>query len=600
MKQNKNEHKLSFREAEFAVDTRKDGELEVKELKVSVSSEVPYFRGEIWDSESKSWVPGYEVLGHEASEVDFGRMKDGLVIQDTHWGDQVGLMKDIEIKDGKLTGSIIFGCGERSQEIKKDAEAGIRRNMSVGYRILEITKVGKAEDGYPIFRATKWQPYEASFVNVPADTNVGVERSIDIHNGEEGSSTAEIKEQTNMDPVVTPPAVGVTANEVREIVKEGLESIRAEIAKKPEMPATRVAPFDESETRTIEKSYNILNVIRALAGEKNVDVGFERECSEQIGKVTGKSARGFFIPDVALRVVTGKTNVANAVVGAGANIVDKTIMHENFIDALVAKTVLGGLGVQTLSGLVGDIALPKASALSAGWITNEDTAAGNVNTTFAQVQGTPHTIAANTVLSRKLMLQTSGSVQAIVTKLLIESLARGIEAAAFDGAGTAGAPLGLSATTGVGSVTMTAGAPKKENLVAFWETVLGNNAAGSFAFVGSPAVKAALCKVLDYFGIDKTGAKATADVVAGIGGGYLCSKDSKVEGYDYVMSGLCHSKKLYFGAWNELMLAFWSGIDLTVDPYTFSSKGAVQLTAFQDCDVLVRNPGAFAIGTVLS
>ena len=180
-------------------------------------------------------------------------------------------------------------------------------------------------------------------------------------------------------------------------------------------------------------------------------------------------------------------------------------------------------------------------------------------------------------------------------------IARGVESAAFDGTGSSGQPTGLSSTANVGSVSMTADSPKKEDLVEFWEKVYSANAAGAnMKYIGSPAVKALLCKTLDYFGINASGAKATSSVVGGIGADYLCTREGKVEGYDFLMSGLCNSKKLYFGDWSQLVLAFWSGVDLTVDPYTLSTKGAVRLVAFQDCDVLVRHPQAFAIGTALS
>ena len=168
-----------FREAEIEIETRaaEDGKTETL-VRATVSSETPYPRT-MWDEENKAWVRGHEVLGHTKGEIDDSRMKDGLVIQDTHWGDQIGIIRKPELKDGKLGGVIEFGCGERAQEIAKDAAAGIRRNMSVGYIVKEYKKDGKADDGLPIFRVTKWMPYEASFVNVPADTNIGVGRVAD-------------------------------------------------------------------------------------------------------------------------------------------------------------------------------------------------------------------------------------------------------------------------------------------------------------------------------------------------------------------------------------------------------------------------------------
>ena len=232
---------LTYREADFTVETREDGDTKSQQLRVSVSSETPYLRV-IWDPDTRKWVDAYEVLGHKEGEVDTRRMRDGLVIQDTHWGDQVGIMRTPEIKDGKLGGVVEFGSGERSQEIMRDALAGIRRNMSVGYRVLKFKREGTAEDGYPIFRAVKWQPYEASFVNVPADTEVGVGRSEDVGK-EPGETEAEAptattqRNETMGEPKVeTPVAAGVTADEVRSIVKESVDALRADLTKKPEMP----------------------------------------------------------------------------------------------------------------------------------------------------------------------------------------------------------------------------------------------------------------------------------------------------------------------------------------------------------------------------
>jgi HK97 family phage major capsid protein len=568
---------LTFREADFDVNVRKDGETEVSEIRVSVSSELPYPR-ELWDAEKRAYVRGYEVLGHGDGEIDFGRMKDGLVIQDTHWGDQVGLMKDIEVKDGKLTGNIIFGCGERSQEIMKDALAGIRRNMSVGYRVFEFKKDGTAEDGLPIFRAVKWQPYEASFVNVPADTDVGVGRSLETTGEEETPATTE--RSSEMEKPVETPAAGVTADEVREIVKEGIESIRSEIAKKPEMPeARRGAQFDEAESEKVVKRHNIMNVIRSMVNPaEKVDIGFEREVSDEIAKQNRRSAKGIFVPDVVLARAFDKGNTAGALVGTDT-------LFGSMIEALVAETVLGKAGVTVLDGLVGDIAIPKGAAATAYWVSTEGGDATEVNINIGQVPGTPKTVGAYTDITRKLLNQSGVSAQGFVVDALRSALGRAIEAAAFTGTGAGGQPKGLD-NADIQAVTMTAGAPTKANMVEFWSKLAASNVNGNKYFIGSPAVKALLA--------------STYNVVDGTTNGkYLC-EDGKVEGYEFLMSNLCGGKKLYFGDFSQLVLAFWSGIDLTVDTSSLSKSGGVRIVAFQDCDVLVRHPEAFAAGTVLA
>jgi len=46
-----------------------------------------------------------------------------------------------------------------------------------------------------------------------------------------------------------------------------------------------------------------------------------------------------------------------------------------------------------------------------------------------------------------------------------------------------------------------------------------------------------------------------------------------------------------------LIAAFWSGLDITVDPYAMSKSGSVRIVALQDVDFGVKQPTAFCLGT---
>lgn len=630
-----------FREAEIVAETRDagDGKTEVV-VRATVSSETPYPR-QMWDEENKAWVRGHEVLGHAKGEIDESRMKDGLVIQDTHWGDQIGIIRKPELKDGKLGGVIEFGCGERAQEIARDAAAGIRRNMSVGYIVREYKKVGKAEDGLPIFRVTKWTPYEASFVNVPADTNIGVGRVADTTDeGSEDAVRAAVVEPSAVKPkekemdaktiaalmakaerahmkaadVSAMIEAGKTETEIANEIAERACAYADELAKKPatpEAPKTKTA-IDDGNAPAIgkgERKYNLVNVVRAMVaaheGKIGPDVGFEREVSDEIGKRSGKKSEGgFFVPSSAL-LGSRAFDKANA---AAALVATDTLFGE-FIEALVADTVLGAAGVRTLAGLVGDVTIPKSGSATAYWVTTEGGNASETTPNIGQVGATPHTVGAYTDITRKLLMQSGIGAQTLIADLLREAIGRAIEAAVFSGTGANGQPLGLdnwSETIGgdtfaIPTVSMTAGSPTHDNLVDFWQKVYTANAArGSLKYIGSPAVKALLCKTRDYTPFNNTGAKASSGVVGAVGSEYLCTKDGKVEGYDFLMSNLCNAKKLYFGDWSQIMLTFWSGIDLTVDTSSLSKSGGVRVVALQDCDLVVRHREAFAIGTAIA
>ena len=57
-------------------------------------------------------------------------------------------------------------------------------------------------------------------------------------------------------------------------------------------------------------------------------------------------------------------------------------------------------------------------------------------------------------------------------------------------------------------------------------------------------------------------------------------------------SGTCSA--IFYGNWSDLIIAFWSGVDILVDPYTLGKSGSLRVRALQDCDVQVRRAQSFA------
>lgn len=134
-------------------------------VELSFSSEEPYRR---W------W--GTEVLDHKAASVRLGRLNaGGALLMDHNTRDQVGVVERASIKGRKGLATVRFGKSARAQEVFEDVKDGIRKLVSVGYRIHELV-LEKSKDGEETYRATDWEPYEISFVAVPADPSVGVGR----------------------------------------------------------------------------------------------------------------------------------------------------------------------------------------------------------------------------------------------------------------------------------------------------------------------------------------------------------------------------------------------------------------------------------------
>lgn len=130
--------------------------------------------------------PFYEELSLEKKHVRMKRLNNGAPLLDSHgtgWGgptleDQIGVVESASLEEGKaIVGTVRFARAEddpkAGQAFRKVAD-GIIRNVSIGYRTYRIEKVEGGEGTIPVYRATDWEPYEASLVPMGADDGAKV------------------------------------------------------------------------------------------------------------------------------------------------------------------------------------------------------------------------------------------------------------------------------------------------------------------------------------------------------------------------------------------------------------------------------------------
>ena len=80
------------------------------------------------------------------------------------------------------------------------------------------------------------------------------------------------------------------------------------------------------------------------------------------------------------------------------------------------------------------------------------------------------------------------------------------------------------------------------------------------------------------------------------GSGIFLMEGTEVNGYRGVLSNQVASGDLWFGNFADLIIGYFSGLDLMVDPYTHSTSGTVRVVAMQDVDIAVRHPESFSRG----
>ena len=272
----------------------------------------------------------------------------------------------------------------------------------------------------------------------------------------------------------------------------------------------------------------------------------------------------------------------------------------SIIDVLLPRTVLAGLGVQRLSGLVGNLDLPTASTLpSAGWNTENGTATEK-SPAFSKITFSPKRLAAYIQVSNQLMLQSSNSIDGYVRNWLLNAMAQSLETAAIKGGGS-NEPVGIIGNANV-NVTFAGGATSNatnaNGIAPVWADVVNlmkavENANGNgVAYLTNPLVKAKL--------------QTTARQSSGVEGNFIWpSGGTDLNGYNVQTTTLVPSNlskgssstlsAMIFGDFSKMAIANWGGMELTVDPYSGATAGLtnVVLNAYLDCNLL--NPTAFAV-----
>lgn len=330
------------------------------------------------------------------------------------------------------------------------------------------------------------------------------------------------------------------------------------------------------------RNFSFVNLINALANptDRSAQDLAQKEfemCAKAKDKYGAKN-KGLVIPVEAL--VAPALPKASLDTTAGGATIETKLLTGSFIDLLRNKSVIMQLARQ-LTGLVGNIDIPKQTAGASAYWVGEDTAPSASNATFGTLQLRMKTVAANTYITRTMLKQSSMDLENFVRQDIALALALAIDKAAFYGTGSNNQPAGIKNTDGINVVKFAAAQPTYAELVQM-ETEIGadNAAVEDMAYVFNAKTK----------GHCKTTLKST-----GVSG-YIWELDNKVNGYKALVTNQIADGDVFLGNFADLILGMFGGLELIVDPYTYSNKGGVQITAFQDVDYGARHAASFCLG----
>ena len=560
---------------------------DTRTVRIGVSSEEPVERSF-----------GLEILSHKAEDVNMEFINSGRapLLLDHDMTKQIGVIEDFRLDEtAKRTIAVVrFGKSRLASEVFEDVKDGIRMNISVGYRVNKLMRI---KDSKEVAYRAAWSPMEVSSVSVPADQSrlVGVGRS---------QSFKEIKmdNEVNLDEVKAKSAEEVKAELKRnsqEIYKlaerhnqkdlaaraiaehKTIEEFRGElletIASKPlETPKDIGLSKKEMKRFSLVKGINALANPSDRAAQKAAE--FEFECSAAAAEAYGRNSQGLMLPPEVLR----EWNQRDLNTSDDAGIVGQDFRGGDFIDALTNSSSVMSAGATLLRGLQGDVKIPKKTGTStAAFVSSEGTAVAESEMTIGSVNLSPKTLGCFTDVTRQLLTQSSLDVENLIRNDIAQSMALAIDAGALEGSGTSGNPTGIKNTAGINTVTFAGANPTWAETVNMESQVAVDNALiGNLSYI----MRA------DDYGSLKTTEKATGTAQ------FVVDRDGRVNNYSVVVSNQPTSGDHYFGNFSDLLVGFFGGLDIIVDPYTNSSSGTVRVVGIQMIDVAVRNAVSFCLG----
>ena len=645
------EGKPQLRHFSELLDSRELNE-EERTIDFPFSSETPVNRGLLGD----------EILVHREDSIDFSRLNASAPLLWMHDPSSViGVVEraylDKKKKQGRAT--VRFARNAAGEEALQMVKDKIYRNVSFGYSVDE-TEEGEGNS----YRVTKFTPAEVSLVSTPADFSVGLGRKL-ATNTQEQPIIKEEREQSpssasksdaspvqinNQIKMTDTPDLSVVRSEAekkarneersriatinaltakhgfsdlgRQLVENGSsidqarEAVLDQISLKP--TPTVSAPEIQPEVLRKEK-YSLIEAIKAgyTRDFSSRAAGFAREISQEVERsgVSRTKEQSILVPYAALQRnslenqfqrATYNTGSANT----GGNLVETELLDQDFVEALRNESLLLTLGARTMTGLVGNIDIPRRSGVSTMyWLANQTTAITQSESTFDQISLSPKNAGVLSKYTRQTLLQATPGIEGLIRDDLRETVGTGVDLAILNGSGSSGQPTGIMQTSGIGSVAGgTNGADiTLEHLVDLEKEVLIDNAGGgSMAYLTNPKVVAKLKKL-------RAGGSATGDGVflwntnetaigrgstPGGANGYTIGSTNQVPSNltKGSASGICSA--VLFGDFSQAIVGFWgNGLELAMSDSdsTDFTKALTAMRAIITIDVAVRRAEAFAV-----
>ena len=468
-------------------------------IELSFSSEFPVDRGAY-----------QEVLSHDPGDCDLSRLQSGLPLLVAHDpGIMVGIVDDARIQGGKGRAVVRFSRSSQAEEIWQDVCEGIRRSVSVGYERLKEVARERLDQGRELIRFA-WRPFEISLVSVAADPTVGVGRSAQhsqiVMNEQEDNENPQLMTRAerraelqgdfrvrNIQAAVRnlsenhPECRAKFAEMCSRAILTGMSPEDFNASLLAAIPGSRKAELHDANIGMSANEVQHYSLTRAIASyitRGHID-GLEGEANRAASQRYG-NPQGFWIPNDVV-IAPNRRDLNVTIASQGGNFVQTTILTP-IIEILRNRMVTQRLGVQSMAGLSGNVAIPRQTGAATAYSLPESATLTKSTQAIDQILLAPHRVGAYNEYSKQLLLQSSVDVENFIRDDLMKVVAIKWDKLVLEGSGQASEPTGILNTEAIGSVTF-GGAPTWDKVVSFETALALSNVEGPGAYVTSPTVR---------------------------------------------------------------------------------------------------------------
>ena len=370
------------------------------------------------------------------------------------------------------------------------------------------------------------------------------------------------------------------------------KELQAELARVKHMISLQ-ADIDDAEQRMSGKTvsegdfeaecraFSLHRAIKAMIAPNSVDAGREREISQELQRREGRSTEGILAPYSAIfeKRTAGPVTTTLPSSHAGGNLVPTEHLGNEYIDLLRASDPLQGLGIRRLSGLTGNVSIPKArTGTAVGWVA-ENSAVAQTDMAFDSVTLSPKHCGAYAVYSRQMLLQSSPSIEDIVKADLALTLSKEIADTVIAGTGTDNQPKGILNYSGIQAVTYTAETDKMNYVPELENKLLLSNVT-NISILARNSFKKTVDEML------------TTDKLPVGDAAFYRGIPHKYVDDDLITSG----QIMLAGDFSQVIIGTWGGVEVLVNPYADSvyTLGNVAIRILLTMDVALRHEEAFA------